>query len=312
MRRPEDMPANRLVYYISDQKPGSDLAAETAAALAATSMVFQEHGDSAYATTLLETLETAKSLYTLGDTKRGVYHDSIPDAAKFYKSWSGYNDELAWASLWLFRATGEDSYKNKFLNEFDNQALSESPEEFSWDNKWNGVKVLAQKLQITDKDYLGHLKNLLQKNKKTPKGLFYVQQWGTLRHAANLAFLARVASTIKDADIYNAFAKDQIDYMLGDGERSFVVGFGNNPPQRPHHRSSSCPETGSCGWDQFNSPSPNPQIVYGALVGGPDNNDVYTDNRRNYISNEVACDYNAGFQSALAGLLQVEVDKGCF
>ena len=307
--RPENMPGKRPAYYISDGKPGSDLAAETAAALAATAMVFQANRNLMYS---LECLTHAKQLYSMAMKYRGNYHDSIPEAARFYKSWSGYKDELAWASLWLYRATGDVTYKDNFMNEFDNQAMNESPEEFSWDNKWNGVKVLAQKIQINgNADYLGKFKNLLQKPKKTPKGLFYVQKWGALRHAANLAFLARVASTIEDADFYNEFAKGQIDYMLGDSGRSYVVGFGNNPPQKPHHRSSSCPETGPCGWDQFNSQSPNPQVLYGALVGGPDQNDGYTDHRGDYIKNEVACDYNAGFQSALAGLLQVEVDKGC-
>ena len=33
-----------------------------------------------------------------------------------------------------------------------------------------------------------------------------------------------------------AFATKQIDYILGDTGRSFVVGFGKNPPVRPHHR----------------------------------------------------------------------------
>ena len=39
------------------------------------------------------------------------------------------------------------------------------------------------------------------------------------------------------ADDYRAFAKNQINYMLGDGGRSYVVGFGNNSPTHPHHRS---------------------------------------------------------------------------
>ena len=47
--------------------------------------------------------------------------------------------------------------------------------------------------------------------------------------------------------------------------------------------------------------SPNPQILYGALVGGPGMNDEYQDKRDDYIANEVACDYNAGYQGALAG-----------
>ena len=33
------------------------------------------------------------------------------------------------------------------------------------------------------------------------------------------------------------FAKKQLDYILGSNGRSYVVGFGVNPPERPHHRS---------------------------------------------------------------------------
>jgi hypothetical protein len=36
---------------------------------------------------------------------------------------------------------------------------------------------------------------------------------------------------------YRQFAKTQINYILGDAGRSFVVGYGNNPPTHPHHRS---------------------------------------------------------------------------
>ena len=54
---------------------------------------------------------------------------------------------------------------------------------------------------------------------------------------ANTAFLALVAAKegIEVAK-YREFAKQQINYMLGDGGRSYVVGFGNNPPHSPHHR----------------------------------------------------------------------------
>ena len=49
-------------------------------------------------------------------------------------------------------------------------------------------------------------------------------------------------------------------------------------------------------------PGHHEQVLNGALVGGPDHNDNYNDDRGNFVSNEVATDYNAGFQSALAGL----------
>ena len=100
------------------------------------------------------------------------------------------------------------------------------------------------------------------------------------------------------------FVDTQIGYILGDTGRSYVVGFGENPPLRPHHRASSCPSpiTSPCGDNEKNSPNANPQILYGALVGGPDGQDNYNDARDDYVSNEVATDYNAGFQSAVAYL----------
>ena len=49
------------------------------------------------------------------------------------------------------------------------------------------------------------------------------------------------------------------------------------------------------------------QILYGALVGGPNQNDQYTDDRNDYIANEVACDYNAGWQGTLAALIQQDM-----
>jgi hypothetical protein len=50
--RPEDMDTSRTSYKIDEQHPGSDLAAETAAALAAASIVFQ-YVDQKYASTML-------------------------------------------------------------------------------------------------------------------------------------------------------------------------------------------------------------------------------------------------------------------
>ena len=35
---------------------------------------------------------------------------------------------------------------------------------------------------------------------------------------------------------YETWAESQINYMLGDNGRSYVVGFGTNPPTQPHHR----------------------------------------------------------------------------
>ena len=49
----------------------------------------------------------------------------------------------------------------------------------------------------------------------------------------------------------------------------------------------------------------NTHELKGALVGGPDVNDHYKDERKDFEMNEVTTDYNAGFQSAVAGLVQL-------
>ena len=85
---------------------------------------------------------------------------------------------------------------------------------------------------------------------------------------------------------------------------SFVVGYGPNWPKQPHHAAASCPDLPEpCGWDQADARGDNPQVLYGAMVGGPDKrDDKYNDKRQDYVENEVTLDYNAAFQSTIAGL----------
>jgi len=304
--RPEDWPkANkRPAYKITQSAPGSDLAGETAAALAAASIVFKK-SDATYSTTLLN---HAKKLLTFADTYRGLYHESITDASEFYKSWSGYHDELAWAAAWLYRATNDSTYRTKAETLYGEITDTSLPTQFGWDDKRVGVNALLAKLIGTQKykdvveKYATYVRSTAP---KSPKGMVYLDQWGPLRHSSDAALMALQAADLGISAADNrAFAKKQIDYALGDGGHSFVVGVGSNPPQRPHHRAASCPDRpATCDWAAFNSADPSPQTLFGALVGGPDDHDVYEDKRDDYVHNEVATDYNAGFQSAVAGLL---------
>ena len=105
---------------------------------------------------------------------------------------------------------------------------------------------------------------------------------------------------VKTSEI-ESLAESQLGYILGSTGRSFLIDFGNNWPQQPHHRGASCPDMPApCGWDDMNNPGPNPQVLTGALVGGPDENDNYNDSRDDYVQNEVAIDYNSGVQGVLA------------
>jgi len=85
--RPEDMDTVRTVYSVSSSNPGSDVAAETAAALAAASIVFRIV-DPKYSRLLLK---TAKNVMQFAMQYRGTYSDSLGSAVcPFYCSYSGY------------------------------------------------------------------------------------------------------------------------------------------------------------------------------------------------------------------------------
>ena len=73
------------------------------------------------------------------------------------------------------------------------------------------------------------------------------------------------------------------------------------------HRSCPTNKAEVCDWDDFNSGDDNPNELTGALVGGPKQNGEYTDERNDYLTNEVTTDYNAGFQSVLAGLIDLNL-----
>lgn len=307
----EVMQMSRPAYKITASCPGSDLAGETAAAMAASSMVFRET-DPTYADTLLT---HAKQLYSFADNFRGKYSDCITDAQGYYNSYSGYNDELVWGAIWLYRATNDQTYLDKAQSYYAN--LNTEPQTTtksfkwtqSWDDKSYGSYVLLANL-TKDPTYRADAERWLDywsigEGLRTPGGLAYVDTagWGALRYAANTAFLALVYSDqLDDAtkkQRYHDFAVQQINYALGQNPRnsSYVVGFGANSPHNVHHR------TAHGSWsDDINNPVNSRHTIYGALVGGPDTSDNYTDNRQDYTKNEIACDYNAAFTGALARL----------
>lgn len=81
--RPEDWPAGqtRPSYKITSGAPGSDLAANYASALAATSLAIG-NSDATYSANLLS---VARQLYNFAKNNRGIYSNSINDAAGYYK-----------------------------------------------------------------------------------------------------------------------------------------------------------------------------------------------------------------------------------
>ncbi|MFX3651189.1 MAG: glycoside hydrolase family 9 protein [Paenibacillus sp.] len=313
----EVMQMNRPSFKIDASCPGSDLAAETAAALAASSIVFADD-DPAYSARLLQ---HAEELYNFADTYRGKYTDCITDAAAFYNSWTGYEDELAWGGAWLYLATNDSAYLSKAIAATDRWSTSGGSANWpytwtqGWDSKHYGAQILLAR--ITSSLNMPEATRFIQSTERnldywtigvngtrvkyTPGGLAWLDQWGSLRYAANASFISFVYSDWVNDPVkksrYQDFAVSQMNYILGDNPRqsSYVVGYGQNAPQHPHHR------TAHGSWlNNEDIPANHRHILYGAMVGGPDASDGYTDDIGDYVSNEVATDYNAGFTGALA------------
>ncbi|TYK65145.1 glycoside hydrolase family 9 protein [Colwellia echini] len=307
--------SNRPSYAVSATCPGSDLAGETSAALAAIAMVFADD-EPTYSAKLLA---HSRQLYTFAKTYLGKYSDCITDATAFYNSWSGYHDELVWSAIWLHKATGEASYLDAAKADYadlsvENQTTIKSYKwTHAWDDKAYGSYVLLAQL-TGDPTYRADAERWLdfwstgyngERVSYTAGGLAQLSSWGATRYAANTSFIALLYSDyLNQADptnsrvqAYKDFAIGQMEYIMGDNPKGipYQIGMAANGPKNPHHR------TAHGSWSDSSAvPVQSRHLLVGALVGGPGSGDAYEDDRDDYIANEVATDYNAGFTSALA------------
>ncbi|KAL3652734.1 hypothetical protein CASFOL_002415 [Castilleja foliolosa] len=303
--RPEDMDTPRTLYKITSTSPGTEAAAEAAAALAAASIVFRE-ADSNYAAKLLR-------------------HSGL--------------DELLWAAAWLYKASGNNTYLNYVST---NQDWSQSVSEFSWDNKFAGAQILLTKEFLGGKQRLSKYKNGADsfvcammpgsssvQIRTTPGGLLYTRDSSNLQYVTGASMILLVYSNILTqfrvdgvqcgsvhfpVSVIKTFAKSQIDYILGNNsmKTSYMVGFGAKYPTQLHHRGASIPSIrtsptkvgcsdGLSTW--YYSSNPNPNTHVGAIVGGPDSNDQFTDSRSDYSHMEPTTYMNAAFVGSVAALI---------
>lgn len=213
--RPEEYPASRPAFKIDQDNPGSDLAGEAAAALAASSIVFRTAGMVDYAD---ECLQHAKELFSFADTYRGKYSDVITNVQDFYQSWSGFKDELRWGSAWVARASGDPADLTK-AEEIYGSTNGGAYDQFSWDEKTLGAQQVLYQLTKKTK-YKNHvIKNtnqLIDSNDYTPGGLIFYQKWGSARHASNAAFLAlnAVKHGLDTDNKFSNFAESQVTILL--------------------------------------------------------------------------------------------------
>ena len=296
----EAIKGKRTAYWTSNG--ASDIAAAYSAALAVNYINFGNAED----------LKYAKALYDFSVK----YNKSENETTSPYYNSYDYYDDQAWAAGWLYLATGDSSYKT-FLDTFMNssgQGMSGqsgcqwgvySP--MNWNNVSMGAAILQAEITKSASDWAKVTTYL--DSKATSESQYYCEDtWGSARHNVAVQMTALITSKYKkeSGKDYSSWAKAQMGMILGDNStgKNLVVGFNENSPKYPHHRSASGhaydpTDEGTPKWDAENG-----HVLVGALVGGPTGTDfsTYNDSITDAVSNEVALDYNAGLVGAAAGL----------
>uniref|UniRef100_A0A383VAT7 cellulase n=1 Tax=Tetradesmus obliquus TaxID=3088 RepID=A0A383VAT7_TETOB len=257
---------------------------------------------------------------------------------KAYPSTSVY-DDLSLAAAWLFAATGVRSYASDSQFFFTQHLARETPNNpTSYISNYENSAHIAALLLDQQLGFPPAQRHMLDFFKGwmtglstaktpvlfvTPKGLHYLaghpaagdEPLPNAAHAAMLALLYAHSPRAQARGLtpfvvqnMECFALQQVNYVLGGQRgkaRSFVVGLGSSPPTKPQHRQASC-ASGVLKCTVANSlatEGPNPNVLKGAIVAGPDSSDGFADDRSSEQS-RVSVAYNVPFMGTVAGLLQ--------
>ncbi|KIK08366.1 glycoside hydrolase family 9 protein [Laccaria amethystina LaAM-08-1] len=319
------IPSPRPVYQINDSQPGTDAAAGAAAAFAACSNLYADRAldngtysapaklrNDSYSSTLLTHAQQLYAFAVNATGGRKTYQTSVPQVAASYQS-SGYGDELAIAALFLSWATGSASLYQEAEAYYSKYKLGDTNRVFNWDSKTPGLAVLfcqiAQSFsassgnfsewQAVAETYFDSIVNNQGPGSLTKDGLLFFQgdsNLASLNPALNTAMLLHrfspIASTTAKKAAYLDFANRQVNYTLGKNSMSvpYIVGINPNSPSNPHSAMAS----GGQDITQIDtSPAQEAYVLYGAVVGGPDDRGRFFDIRSDWPQTEVALDYNA-------------------
>jgi len=286
----------------------ADFAGLASAALALASRVYAPY-DSAAAATYLE---KARSAYAYGQANPG-----LSDSQLYAWMGSHWEDDMLCAAAELYVATSEAQY----LSDAQSWNLDEAnyPRTY-WVASYGQVADFGRHTLVDagENAALGPWQDEVDEyrasvsNDPELSGLVYYDDWGTCRYALSAGFSSALLYEVTGDSTYRDFALSQYDWVKGDNPygRSFIVGWGTNPPQRPHHRNAFGHDD-TQGFDDPSAPEMDngiafEQVLWGALVGGPTPADGYADDMNDYQRNEVALDYNAGLVGSAAFAVALE------
>ena len=286
---PENEKIDRPAYFADASTPATDQVSEAAAALAIHYMNF---GDQ-------ENLDYAKKLFAMA--QKNEKKEQSSQGGNFYGSTS-WADDYCFAAAWLYKATGDASYKAEF-NKYSSKANA-----YSWPS-WDDVSAYALTYGNGEASAMSFNVDSVSNSCKTlENGYKWLCQWGSARYNANMQLEGLIYDKFNGGDSYTSWAESQMKFLLGNSsnKQSYEIGYNENSPKNPHHRAAS----GLNDFPTNDTLSQNHSLI-GALVGGIETADgKYEDSVKNYYSNEVAIDYNAAFTGALAALYLKNANDG--
>ncbi len=280
--KPENQTLSRPAYFATSSNPCTDVVAETAAALAMNYINFRNSDDLTY----------AKALYSFAKSNNKANHQ-----AQSYYTGTSYLDDLALASILLYKATNTASYKTdcaNWISQSNYAYTSDYP--LCWDSVWPAVNAIYANEWSRVSANIDTNKN----SYNTSEGYACRDSWGSSRYNTATQLIGLVYDKYNNSSTYTTWAKGQMEYLFGSNKNNqcYMVGYASNSVQKPHHRAA----TGFTNFPSENQGKAHANVLVGALVGGPDKSGNYVDDTDQYTYTEVAIDYNAAFVGALAGL----------
>lgn len=274
-----------------------------AATMAAASRVLAPYGKQ-YPGMSARMLAAAESAWRWAEKNPAVLFKNPPDVVTGEYGDARIDDERAWAAAELYISTGKDSYYT---------ALQPETVSITYP-AWDDVRGLAWMSLAHHRDRLTPLADrgliasridslaarLAQEWRDSAYRVPMAARdfvWGSNAVVLNQAMMLVQGYRLNGKPDYLAAAQSAFDYVLGRNAfgRSFVTGFGLQPPLHPHHRPSQ--------GDKVAAPVP------GWVVGGPqpfqqDKGECppypsalparsWLDHVCSYASNEVAINWNA-------------------
>ncbi len=293
---PESQTMNRTTYWADASHPSADSSGLMAAALASSSLAFKDK-DAEYSA---ECLKYANALSKFTKAYPSATYDGI---GSMYAS-GGQKDDIAWSELWCTLANNGGTLPSSYTPTYQitgNGCYNGSEYDYHlycWDKVWAGYAALLTEVGYKKDTYVNELKFGLNNKGGLSTSKYNAEGWGASRYNCGLQMAALHIADATNDESYALAAKYQTDFILGNNPsgKSFLLGYGTAWPTKIHHRAANP------GNNSSNDNSDAKYTPYGCLVGGPDSNGNYEDNKNSYSCTEPALDYNGCFALTIAGL----------